>query len=133
MEIICIKLMGSSTKNIPSPKSHILDSNGVWYSPVWSEGPKNHLNLKSLVSKIVVWDLGGRCTKDLQGRRHGTSRSDAGVSTGVAPQTSRGSDMRLRGAVQKFRGVAILSYCFLQFEHCVLRQSGLTESRLKLF
>ena len=27
-----------------SPKSHILDSNGVWYSLFWSEGPKNHLN-----------------------------------------------------------------------------------------
>ena len=63
MEIIRIKLKGSSTKKIPSPKSHILDSNGVWYSPVWSEGPKNHLNLK-------VW-------------------SQILLSRGAAPKTSR--------------------------------------------
>ena len=46
-------LKGSSTKNFLSPKSHILDSNGVWYSSFWSEGPKIHRNLKILVSKFV--------------------------------------------------------------------------------
>ena len=36
------------------PKSHILDSSGLWYSSFWSEGPKKHLNLKILVSKFVA-------------------------------------------------------------------------------
>ena len=35
------------------PKPHILDSNGLWYSTFWSEGPKNHRNLKILVSYFV--------------------------------------------------------------------------------
>ena len=39
-------------KNL-SPKPHILDSNGVWYSSFWLEVPKSHINLKILVSKIV--------------------------------------------------------------------------------
>ena len=60
------------------------------YNSLWSEGPKNHLNLKSLVSKIVTWDLEEQCTKDLQGRSNRTSRGDAGVSAGGAPGTSRG-------------------------------------------
>ena len=41
-----------------SPKSHILDSNGVWYSSFWSEGPgqgprgtaPNDKSLKSFIS-----------------------------------------------------------------------------------
>ena len=37
-------LKGSSTKNFLSAKSHILGSNGVWYSSFWSEGTKNHLS-----------------------------------------------------------------------------------------
>ena len=38
-------------------KSHILDSNGVWYSLFWSEGPQNHQNLNIFVSKFVAWNL----------------------------------------------------------------------------
>ena len=46
------------TKHFLSPyQPHILDSNGVWYSPFWLEGPKNHPNLKILVSKFVPRDL----------------------------------------------------------------------------
>ena len=41
------------TKKILSPKPHILDSNGAWYSSFWWEVPKNHINLKILVSKFV--------------------------------------------------------------------------------
>ena len=46
-------ILTSDTKRILSPKPQILDSNGGWYSSFWSEGPKNHLNLKMLVSKFV--------------------------------------------------------------------------------
>ena len=50
-------------------------------SSFWSEteGPKNHLNLKILVSKLVPWDLEGCRTSDLEGRRYWTSRG--GVRT----------------------------------------------------
>ena len=40
-------------KKIVSPKPHILDSNGVWYSSFWWEVPKIHINLKIWVSKFV--------------------------------------------------------------------------------
>ena len=34
---------------------NLLDSNGVWYSSFWSEGPKNHQNRrKKMVSKFAV-------------------------------------------------------------------------------
>ena len=52
-------------KNI-LPKSHNSDSNGVRYTSFWSEGPKNHLNWKILVSKFVPGDLTSRT---LRGRR----------------------------------------------------------------
>ena len=75
------------TKHFLSPyQPHILDSNGVWYSPFWLEGPKNHPNLKILVSKFVPWDLKGHRTSDLEGQRHGTSR-------GSTFRTSRGGAM----------------------------------------
>ena len=61
-------------KNFLSPKSHILDSNGVWYSSFWLEGPKNHLNLKILVLKFFPRDLKGQRILDFQGRRSGTLR-----------------------------------------------------------
>ena len=35
---------------------------GVWYSSLWSEGPKKHLNLKILVGKFVPRNLEGRRT-----------------------------------------------------------------------
>ena len=31
----------------------------VWCSPLWSEGPKTHQNLKVLVSMFIPWDLEG--------------------------------------------------------------------------
>merc|ERR1711911_468763 len=74
------KLKGSSTKNFLSPKSHILDSNGVWYSSFWSEGPKNHRKLKILVSKFVPSGFEARRTWGFEARRHGVSRGGAGVS-----------------------------------------------------
>jgi len=49
--------VGSSTKKILLPTSYILDSDGVWNRSFWSEGPKNHLTLKTCVSKFVPRDL----------------------------------------------------------------------------
>ena len=72
-----ITLKGSSQFFFLSPKPHILDSNRVWYSLFLSEGPKNHLNLKILVSKLVPWDLEGCRTSDLEGRRRRTSKGDS--------------------------------------------------------
>ena len=34
------------TKKILTPKPHILDINGVWYSTFWSKESKKHLNIK---------------------------------------------------------------------------------------
>ena len=48
-----VQVKGSYNKKILSPKPHILDSNEVWQSSFWSEGPNNHLKLKILVSKFV--------------------------------------------------------------------------------
>ena len=61
-------------KKNQSPKSHILDNNGVSYSLFWSAGPKNHLNLTILVSKFVPGTS--------RGNAPGTSRGGAGVSRG---------------------------------------------------
>ena len=55
-----------------SPKPHILDSYGVWYSSFWSEGPKNHRNLKILVSNFVP--------RGFEAQRDGVWRGGAGVS-----------------------------------------------------
>merc|ERR1711923_365383 len=86
--------MDPPPKNFLSPKSHILDSNGVWYSSFWSEGPKNHRNLKILVSKFVPRGFEARRTWGFEAQRHGvlrrgakwdgTSRGGAGVSRGSA-------------------------------------------------
>ena len=55
-------------------KSHILDSNGVWYSSFWSEGPKNHRNLKILVSKFVPRGFEAQRTWGFEAQHHGVSR-----------------------------------------------------------
>ena len=55
-------------KNFLSPKSHILDSNGVWYSSFWSEGLKNHLNLEDLVSRFAPRDFEAKWTWDFEAR-----------------------------------------------------------------
>ena len=67
-------------KNFLSPKSHILDSNGVWYSSFWSEGPKNHRNLKILVSNFVPRGFEARRTWGFEAQRDGVWRGGAGVS-----------------------------------------------------
>merc|ERR1712012_1414396 len=72
-------------KNFLSPKSHILDSNGVWYSSFWSEGPKNHRDLKILVSNFVPRGFEARRTWGFEGRRHGVSRGGAMGFRGAAP------------------------------------------------
>ena len=41
-------LKGSSHINFCTPKSHILDSNWVWYSSFPSEWPKNHVNVNGI-------------------------------------------------------------------------------------
>ena len=61
---------------------HILDSNGVWYSSFWLEGPKNQRNLEILVSKFVPRGFEARRTWGFEAQRHGVSRGDAGVSRG---------------------------------------------------
>merc|ERR1711923_475583 len=90
--------MDPPPKNFLLPKSHILDSNGVWYNSFWSEGPKNHRNLKILVSKFVPRGFEARRTWGFEAQRHGVSRGGAGVS--------RGSVKGFRGAAQGFRGAA---------------------------
>ena len=52
----------------------------MWYSSFWSEGPKNHRNLKILVSKFVPRGFEARRTWGFEARRHGVSRGGAGVS-----------------------------------------------------
>ena len=64
-----LSLKGSSPKKILLLKPHIWYSNGVWYSSIWSEGPKNQLNLKILVSKFVPRDLERQGTRGLEGQR----------------------------------------------------------------
>ena len=48
-------------KNVLSLKSHSLNSNGVWYGS-FSEGPNNHLNLNTMVSKFVSCGFEARQT-----------------------------------------------------------------------
>ena len=72
------------------PKSHILGCNGVWYSSFWSEEPKNHRNLKILVSKFVPRGFEARRTWGFEAQQHGVSRGGGGVS--------RHSNMGFRGA-----------------------------------
>ena len=72
----------------------------VWYSSFWSEGPKNHRNLKILVSKFVPRGFEARRTWGFEARRHGVSRGGAGVSRrgamgfrGAAPMIKHFSDL----------------------------------------
>ena len=96
----CNKSQAVSVKNV---KSHILDSNGVWYSSFWSEGPKNHRNLKILVSKFVPRGFEARRTRGFEAQRHGVSRGGAGVS--------RGSAKGFRGAAPLIKDFSDLSFC----------------------
>ena len=63
---------------------------GCGIARFWSEGPKNHPNLKILVSNFVPRGFEARRTWGFEARRHGVSRGGAGVSWGGA--------MGLRGA-----------------------------------
>ena len=49
----------------------------MWYSSFWSEGPKNHRNLKILVSNFVPRGFEARRTWGFEARRHGVSRCGA--------------------------------------------------------
>ena len=53
-------LKGLFTIFLFSVRTHILNSNGVWYSWFWSEGPKNALNPKFLGFYFVPRDLDSR-------------------------------------------------------------------------
>ena len=79
-------LKGSFTIFLFSVRTHILNSNGVWYSWFWPEGPKNAQNSIFLDFKFVPRDLDsqrhmgprlaaqGTLTRgagDLDSRRHG--------------------------------------------------------------
>ena len=50
-------LKGSFTIFLFSVRTHILNSNGVWYSWFWSEGPKNAPNSRFWVFYFVPRDL----------------------------------------------------------------------------
>ena len=54
---LTLLLKGSFTIFLFSVRTHILDSNEVWYSWFWSEGPKNALNPKFLDFYFVPRDL----------------------------------------------------------------------------
>ena len=69
----------------------------MWYSSFWSERPKNHRNLKILVSNFVPRGFEARRTWGFEAQHHGVSRGGAGVSRhsamgfrGTAPWGSRG-------------------------------------------
>ena len=62
----------------------------VWYSSFWSEGPKNHQNLKILVSKFVPRGFEAQQTWGFEAQHQGFR--------GTAPGVSRGSNMGFRGA-----------------------------------
>ena len=56
-----------------SIKSHILDSNGVWYCSFWSEGSMNPLNMNIWVLDFVPRDLARPRTWYIKWRRGGIS------------------------------------------------------------
>ena len=62
----------------------------MWYSSFWSEEPKNHQNLKILVSKFVPRGFEAQQTWGFEAQQHGVSRGGGGVS--------RHSNMGFRGA-----------------------------------
>ena len=64
----------------------------MWYSSFWSEGPKNHRNLKILVSNFVPRGFEAQRTWGFKAQRDGVSRGGSGVSRGSAKWdgTSRG-------------------------------------------
>ena len=66
----------------------------MWYSSFWLEGPKNHRNLKILVSKFVH--------RGFEAQHHGVSRGGAGVS--------RGGAMGFRGAAPLIKDFSDLSF-----------------------
>ena len=74
----------------------------MWYSSFWSEGPKNHRNLKILVSKFVPRGFEARRTWGFEAQRHGVSRGGAGVS--------RGSAKGFRGAAPLIKDFSDLSF-----------------------
>ena len=90
-------LKGSSTKKNLLPKSLILDINGVWYSSFWSEGPKNHLNLKDLVSRFDPRDFEAKWTWDFEARRKKQEMGPQGAPKG--PQGTAGNDKALRCSI----------------------------------
>ena len=90
--------MDPPPKHFQSPKSHVLDTNGVLYSSFWLAGPKKTPKLDKFVSKIVPRDLEERRSWDLEGRHHGTLRGGAGTLRGGA-RDSRGSTLLLFSSI----------------------------------
>ena len=103
-KFVHIHYKGSSHIIFSTPKSHILDSDGVWYSLFWSEWPKNHVNLKIRSQSLPPWDIKVCCTSNLEGRRHGTSGGATRTSRshGTAPQGPRCSTLRGSMAFSNF-------------------------------
>ena len=63
----------------------------MWYSSFWSEGPKNHQNLKILVSKFVPRGFEARRTWGFEAQHHGVSRGSnmgfrGAATSGMGPQ-----------------------------------------------
>ena len=76
---------GGSTRfhtSIFSPKLHILDSNGVWYSFFWSEGPKKHLNFGL---KVCPQGPQGAAQCTAVGAAHGPRGAAQGFPGPIAP------------------------------------------------
>ena len=80
----------------------------MWYSSFWSEGPKNHQNLKILVSKFVPRGFEARRTWGFEAQQHGVLRGGGGVSRGsnMGPGGTATSGMGPQGAAEGPRGTA---------------------------
>ena len=71
----------------------------VWYSSFWSEGPKNHRNLKILVSNFVPRGFEARRTWGFEAQRDGVWRGGAmgfGGADYQGPQSTAQNDKSLK-------------------------------------
>ena len=71
----------------------------MWYSSFWSEGPKNHRNLKILVSKFVPRGFEARRTWGFEAQRHGVSRSLKVPSDYQGPRGTAPNDKSLKSFI----------------------------------
>ena len=114
------ELKGSFTIFLFSVRTHILDSNEVWYSWFWSEGSINALNPKFLdfyfVPRLDAAIRGPCCCRDLVSRRQGPRIAAAGTSY-------RGARLLCNLTLRTFRGVPVkkkhpVIVCIRKFVTC---------------